>query len=157
MFLASLHASPRGASLLSFSSPEICPQISRRGDFAMRIFYMYFSGRWSFLFPDTCLTQRRLSESYSSNRSQDFLRRVSPGLFSSLRNQCFRVLRDLFKFHNSHSIPVVAFFFLCNSGLSLAFCVVVHQPNGDKYLSPAFAASFGFVKLTLGRMPILTR
>ena len=79
----------------------------------MTIFDLYFSKRWSFLFPDTCLTSRGVSESYFSNRSQDFLYRISPGLFASLRNLCFRVLRDAtqlwYKFRNSHSILVVAF------------------------------------------------
>ena len=74
-----------------------------------------------------------MSEPYFSNRSQDFLHRFSPGLFSSLRNQCFRVLRDAtqlwYNFHNSHSILVVAFSSLVGkSSLSSAFCLVVHQP-----------------------------
>ena len=42
----------------------------------MRIFDLYFSKRWSFLFPDACLTWRRLSESA-----------VSPGLSASVRMQ----------------------------------------------------------------------
>ena len=57
--------------------------------------------------------QRRLSGSYSSIWSQDFLHRVSPGLFASLGIQELRVLRDAthlrYNFHNSHCIFVAAF------------------------------------------------
>ena len=53
----------------------------------MRNFDIYFSQRWSFLFPDTRLTLRRLGESYSSNRFQDTLHRVLPR-HSTLRNEC---------------------------------------------------------------------
>ena len=38
----------------------------------MKNFDLYFSKRWSFIFPDTCLTWRRLCESYSSNWSPKF-------------------------------------------------------------------------------------
>ena len=52
--------------------------------------------------------------------------------FHSLRNQCIRVLRDAtqlrYNFHNSHSIPVVPFSSLGIASLSLALCLVVHQP-----------------------------
>ena len=103
-----------GASLLSFS---LCLRSVLKfhsvGTSLMRKFDLYFSKRCSFIFSDTCLTWRRLCESYPSNWSQDFLHRVSPGLFSSLRIQCFRVLRDAtqlwYSFHNSHSMFVVAF------------------------------------------------
>ena len=100
-----------GASLLSFSlfmGPVL--KFHRVGTSLMRIFDLYFSKLWSVLFQDTCLTLRGLSESYSLIWFQDFLHRVSPGLFSSLRNQCFRVLRDAtqmwYNFHKSHSILV---------------------------------------------------
>ena len=143
-----------GTSLLSFSLfMGLVLKSQSVGTSLMRIFDLYFSKRWSFLFPDTCLTQRRLSESYSSNRSQDFLHRVSPGLFSSLRNQCFRVLRDAtrlwFNFHNSHSILVVAFSFFCgNSSLSLAFCLVVHQPyDAGTNTYPRLCSPFLFCKI----------
>ena len=73
-----------GASLLSFSlfvGPVL--KFHSVGTSLMMMFDLYFSKRWSFLFPDTCLTWRRLRESYSSNWSQDSLHRVSPGLFAS--------------------------------------------------------------------------
>ena len=76
-----------GASLFSvslFLGPVL--NFHGVGTSQMRIFDLYFSKRWSFLFPHTCLTERRLSESFSSNRSQDFLHRVSPGLFASFEN-----------------------------------------------------------------------
>ena len=47
-----------------------------------------------FFSPDTRLTQRGLCESYSSSQSQDFLHRVSPAKFSSLRIQCLWILRN---------------------------------------------------------------
>ena len=56
-----------GASLLSvnlFLGPVL--KFRSVGTSLMRIFDLYFSQRWSFLFLDTCLTLRRLSESLSS-------------------------------------------------------------------------------------------
>ena len=45
-----------------------------------------------------------------SNQSQDSLHWVCPGMFSSLRNQCFRVLRDATQlWYNFHTILVIAF------------------------------------------------
>ena len=69
-----------------------------------------FSQQWSFLFPDTRLG---LSESNFSNCVQDFLHRVSPKLFCSLRNNYIRVLLDTtqlwYAFHDSHNAFVFTF------------------------------------------------
>ena len=80
MFLARFQLASR-TSLLPFSlfmGPVL--KFHSVGTSLMRKFDLYFSKRWSFLFPGTRLTQRRLSESYSKNPSEDFLHRVSPGL-----------------------------------------------------------------------------
>ena len=133
------------------------------GTSLMRIFDLQFSKRWSFLFPDTCLKKRRLSESYSSNRPQDSLHRVSPGMCSSLRNQCFRVLRDAtqfwYNFHNSHSIIVVAFssFVGMVAFLWLFVWLFINLMMRDQILIPGFATRFSFVDFTPGRMPMLTK
>ena len=78
----------------------------------MRNFDTYFSQRWSFLFLDTRMTQRRLCESYPLSWFQDFLHRVSPRL-STLRNECIWILwyttQLWYTFQNSHSILVIAF------------------------------------------------
>ena len=94
--------------------------------------------------------KRRLSESYSSDRSQDFLHRVSLGLFASLRIQYLLVLRDTthlrYNFHNSHCILVVAFSSFLGDGRSFsAFCLVVRQPcdvGTNTYLLPYIPIRF---------------
>ena len=94
--------------------------------------------------------------------SQDFLHRVSSGLFFSLRNQCFRVLRDAtqlwYKFHNSHSILVVAIssFVGIAAFLWLFVWLFVNLVMRELSLIPGFASRFSFIKLTFGRMPTLT-
>ena len=70
-----------GTSLPSFSlftGPVL--KFHSVGTSVMRNFDM-FSQRWSFLFPDTRLTWRRLGGSYSLNWFQDFLHRVFPRHF----------------------------------------------------------------------------
>ena len=153
-----------GTSLLSislFMGPVLKFHSARTS--LMRNFDTYFSKRWSFLFPDTCLTKRGLSEPYFSNRSQDFLHRVSPGLFASLRNQRIRVLRGAtqlwYNFHHSHSVLVIAFSSFVGKVAFLWFFVwlFVNLIMREQTLIPGFAARFCFVKLTLGRMQIFTR
>ena len=123
----------------------------------MRIFDLYFSKRWSFLFPGTCSTWRRLSESYFSNKSQDFLHRVSPGLFASFRHQRIRVLREANQwwnnFHSSHSIFVVAF----SSFVGIVAFLWLFVWLREQTFIVGFATHFCFVEMTLGRMPILTK
>ena len=60
----------RRIALVFQSLLEICPQISKRTDFADEE-----SKQWSFIFSDTCLTLRRLCE----NRT----RRIDPKLSAS--------------------------------------------------------------------------
>ena len=123
----------------------------------------YFSKRWSFLFLDTCLTSRRLNESYYSNRSRDFFASGFPGLFASLRNQCFRVLRDAtqlrFNFHNSHCIFLSSLsLLLWDLYFSWLFVwLFIHLMMQEQTLISRFASRFNFVELTLGRMSIFTR
>ena len=85
------------------------------------------------------------------------------GWFASLRNQCFRVLRDAtqlwYNFHNSHSILVVAFS-SCVGIVAFLWMFVwlfINLVMREQTLIPNFAFRFCFVKLTLGRMPIFTR
>ena len=132
------------------------------GTSLMSIFDLYFSNRWSFLFWDTCLTYRRLCESYSSIWSQDILHRVSPGLFASLRIQCVRILRDAthlrYKFHNSLCILVVA----CSSFAGMVtlcrlfVCMFINLIMREQLLIPCFTFRFVVVELTIGRMSTLT-
>ena len=128
------------------------------GNSKMTMFDLYFSKRWSFLFPDTCLTHRRLSEPYFSNRSQDSLQWVSRGLFSPLRNQCIRVLRDAtqlrYNFHNSHSIPVVPFSSLRKLVFLWLFVwLFINLMLREQTLFSSFATRFCSVEFTLGKMP----
>ena len=129
----------------------------------MRNFDIYFSQRLSFLFPNTRITWRGLCESYPLNWSQDFLHRFSPGLFSSLRNQCFRVLRDAtqlwYNFHKSHRILVDAFsvFVGMVAFLWLFVWLFINLMMRDQTLISGFATRFCLGKLTLGRVPIFTR
>ena len=119
-----------------------CPQISQRGDFADEELDIYFSLRWSFLFLDTCLTLRRFSEPYF---------RIDP------KTLCVGFHRDCLPLWetnasdsretqpNCGTIFKIAtrscrrFLFFCEkSSLSLAFCLVVHQPyDAGTHLSPA--------------------
>ena len=84
-------------------------------------------------------------------------------MFSSLRNQCFRVFRDAtqlwYYFHNSHSILVVAFssFVGVVAFLWLFVWLLVNLMMREQTLIPGFATRFCFVKLTLGRMPMFKR
>ena len=71
----------------SISSWDLSSKFHSEGTSLTRNFDIYFSQRWSFLFPDTRMTWRRLSESYPLNWFQDFLHRVSPRL-STWRNEC---------------------------------------------------------------------
>ena len=79
--------------------------------------------------------------------------RVSPGLFSSLRNQCFRVLREAtqlwYNFHNSHSILVVAFSSSVGivAFLWLFVWLFVNLMLREQTLIPGFASRFCFVKI----------
>ena len=79
--------------------------------------------------------------------------RVSPGLFSSLRNQCFRVLRDAtqlwYNFHNSHSILVVAFSSSVGivAFLWLFVWLFVNLMLREQTLIPGFASRFCFVRI----------
>ena len=121
-----------GTSLLSFSL-SVGPVLKFHsvGTSLMRSFDIYFSQRWSFLFPDTRMTQRRLRESYPLSWFQDFLHRVSLRL-STLRNECIWILwytnQLWYTFRNSQSILVVAFSSFWEVALFSAFYVVVHQP-----------------------------
>ena len=117
-----------GTSLLSFSLfMGLVLKIHCVGTSLMlRYFDICFSQRWSFLFPDTCVTQLGLSESNSLNCVQDFLHRVSPKLFHSLRSECIGVLwkpNPRFCLH---------FLFFLGSSLSSAFYLVVHQPCNEE-------------------------
>ena len=82
-----------GASLLSFTLFLRSVLKFHSVGTALTRNFEYFSKRWSLIFPDTCLTWRRLCESYSSNWSQNFLHRVFHRLCVSLRFQWFWVLR----------------------------------------------------------------
>ena len=72
-----------GASLLSFSpflrSVLILTSV---GTSLIRNFDLHFSKRWSLIFSDTCLTWRRLCESYSSNWSQKLYASGFPRYFT---------------------------------------------------------------------------
>ena len=66
MFFCKIPSLASGTSLLSFSlfmGPVL--KFHSAGTSLMKNFDIYFSQRWSFLFPDTRMTLRRLSESYS--------------------------------------------------------------------------------------------
>ena len=117
-----------GTSLLSFSlfMGPILEFYSVRTSLMSR-FDLYFSKRSRFPVPDTRVTWRGL---------KDFLHRVSTKLFRSLRNECIRVLRCTtrlwYAFHNSHSAFVFTFSSFCESSLSSAFYLVVHQPCNEE-------------------------
>ena len=90
----------------------------------------------------------------SSNRSQYFLHRVSPRLFSYLRKQRIRVLRDAtqlrYNFHNSHRVLVVAFSSCVGimAFLWLFVWLFINLMMREQTLIPGFTARFCFVKLT---------
>ena len=98
-----------------------------------------------------------------SNQSQDFLHRVCPGLLPSLRNQCFRVLRDTthlrYNSHNCHCILVVA----CSSfsGMVLFFQLFVelfaNLTLREQTLISCFTSRNVLLEWKIGKMPILTR
>ena len=95
-------------------------------------FDLYFSKRWSLLLPDTCLTKHRLSEQYFSNRSQDFLHRVSPGLFFIFEKPTHPSLarRNRIVVQFSQQPPHFCRRFLFFLGrVAFGFCLVVHQPH----------------------------
>ena len=129
----------------------------------MRSFDLYFSKQRSFLFPDTRLTWRRLSESYSWNWSQDFLHRVSPGTVFHFEKPMLPSLARrnpiVIHFSQSHSILVVAF----SSSLGIvAFLwlfvwLFINLVMREQTLVSGFTTRFIFFELALGRMPILTR
>ena len=130
----------------------------------MRIFDFCLSERRSFLFPDSC--SRRSADRV--NRTfrigpKTFLHRVSTELCSSLRNQCFQVLRDAtqlwYNFHNSYSILVVAFssFVGIVAFVWLFVWLFINLVMREQTLISGFTTRFFFVKLRLGRMPIVTR
>ena len=101
-----------GASLLSFSlfiGPVL--KFHSVGTSLIRNFDLYFLSNGPFISPDTCLTQRRLCDSYSSNWSQNFLHRVSPRLFwnSCHSESCETQNQVRCSFRNNDSILVVAF------------------------------------------------
>ena len=87
--------------------------------------------------------------------SKTFCNRVSPGLFSSLRNQHIRVLRDAsllwYNFHSSHRILVVAFSsFVGMVALFWFFCLVVRQPyDAGKYTYPRHCNPFQFCRIDI--------
>ena len=116
------------------------------GTSLMRHFELCFSKRWSFIFPDTCLTWRRLSEPYFSNWSQSLLHRVFRRLCASFRFQCFWVLRDAtqlwYSFHNSHSILVVAFSSFVGMVAFLWLCawLFINLVVREQTLIPCFTA-----------------
>ena len=103
-----------GTSLLSFSlfmGPIL--EFHSAGSSLIRIFVLYFPSDGPFFSRIFASRSVRLSESYPSNWFQDFLHRVSPGLFSTSKNQCFRVLRDATQlWYNFHIIVVVFSSFL---------------------------------------------
>ena len=133
-----------GVSLLSFSLfLRSVLKLHSVGTSRMRNFDLYFSKRWSFIFSDTWLTQRRLW----------IVLELIPKLYASVFSDTswwLWVLRDTtqlwYSFHNIHSILVVAFSVLRVKALSGAFYLVVLQP-----------CSAGNGHLPFGRMPILTR
>ena len=92
-----------------------------------------------------------------------FLQGVSPGLFSTLRNQRIRVLRDAtqlwYNSHNSHSILVVIFssFVRIVAFLWLFVWLFINLMMREQTLMPGFATRFRPVESTLGWMPIFTR
>ena len=143
-----------GASLLSFSlllRPII--KFHRVRTSLMRNFALCFSKRWSSIFLDTCLTLRRLCESYSSIWPQNFLHRISPRLCASLRFQRFLSPAR----HN----PIVVQSSQKPKLLSIRFLYL--SENGSFFLLfiwtliSGFSVRFCFVELTFGRMPILTK
>ena len=149
-----------GTSLLSFSlftGPIL--KFHSAGTLLIRIFVLYFSKRWSFLFPDTRLTQRGLSEAYPSNWFQDFLHRVSPGLSSTLRNQCFRVLRDATQLWYNFHIIVVAFssFLGIAAFLWLLVWLFVNLMCRKQTFVSSLTTRFILIELALRRVPIFTR
>ena len=137
------------------------PRILERGDFADEE-RLCFSQRWSFLFPNTRLAHRGLSESNFSNSVQDFLHRVSPKLFGSLRNECIRLLwyttQLWYAFRDSHNAFVFTF--------STFWEVVFFQPFVLLFMNfvmrkqtrvSRLTTRFCFIELALGRMPMFTR
>ena len=134
------------------------------GTSLMRNFDIYFSQRWSFLFPDTRLTQRRLSESYALNWFQDFLHR---GFHDTLR--LFEISNDSDSCEtqpNCGTVFTTAAAFL--SSLPLRFwdvvallwlfiCLFINLVMRKKTLVSCLTTRFIFMELALGRMPLFTR
>ena len=95
--------------------------------------------------------------------SKTFCIKISPRLFSTLRNRCFRVLRVAIQlWYTSHNITAflssLSFFFLANSCSFSTFCwLFIILVMRKQTLTSRFAQRFCFVILTLGRMPIFTR
>ena len=139
------------------------------GTSLMRNFDIDFSQRWSSVFLDTRKTWRRLSESYHLNWFQDFcirFHRDTPLWETSESESCdTRASESCDTQPNCDTLFTIATAFLStlsllcgNSRLSLAFCLVVHEPHvaGTKLIT-GFATRFIFVELALGRMPIFAR
>ena len=93
-FVGKIPSLALGTSLLSFSlfvGPIL--EFYSVGTSLMRNFDTCFPNDGPFFFfPDTRMTECRLSESYPLNWFQDILHRVSPRL-STLRNECIWILR----------------------------------------------------------------
>ena len=130
MFLARFHTLLRAhRCCLSVSSwDQSVLKFHSVGTSLMKIFDLYFSKRWSFLFPGTCLTYRRLSESVPRLFASGFPRLVclfenptTPSLARhnpSERHFSQQPLRSCRRF----------LFFLVNGRSFPAFRSVVRQP-----------------------------
>ena len=126
-----------GTSLLSFSlfvGPVL--KFQSVGTSLMSRFDLYFSNRWSLIFPDTGVTQRGLGDPNSLYCVQEFSASGFPETLSFLKK---RVHPSLL-IHN----PIVTRFsqwpqrlclhllFFLGSSPSSAFYLVVHQPCNDE-------------------------
>ena len=130
----------------------------------MKIFDLHFSKPWSFLFPETCLTQRRLSDSFvffefvpklfASGFTGTVFLFKKPMLLSLARRNPIVV-----HFHNSHSVLVFAFssFVGIVAFVWLFVWLFVNLMMREQTLISSFTSRVFFVELALGKMLIFTR
>ena len=123
----------------------------------MRIFDLYFSKRWSFLFPDTCLTWRRLEWIVFI---ESVPRLFAPGFPGTVFHFEKLMLPSLSRRNPSeiqfsqqphHSCRRIVALFL------LFVWLFVNLMMREQTLIPGLTTRFIFFELTFGRMPILTR
>ena len=157
----SLHRAHRCCPFSLFMGPVLKFHSVRTSP--MRNFDLYDSKRWSFLFPDTCLTSRRLSEPYFPNRSQDFLHRVSwdclPLWETNTSESCETQPNWGTIFAMATACLSSLSFLLWESQPFFGFFVwlLINLMMREQTLIPGFTSRFSFVELTLGWMPTFTR